>query len=122
MIDLENMLSQLEQDLKNQLQEAIEPLDAIQCANNLFDAVFAIGEEFIGDFLFRVRNLGAIRRRCETTINPSEANTCWWQYRAQLVISLADTITDFQTRLANFETTALRLLEEYTVCRRTTMA
>lgn len=112
---------QLEQDLKNQLLEAIEPLDAIQCARNLYDSVFAIGEEFIGALLVRVRNLGTIRRRCEATTNPSEESTCWWQYRAQLVISLADTITDFQTRLARFETTALFLLEEYTVCRRTTM-
>lgn len=121
MIDLEHMFSQLEQDLKNQLLEAIEPLDAVECARDLFDSVLAIGQEFFGDLLVRVRNLGTIRRRCETTINPNEQNTCWWQYRAQLVISLADTITDFQNRFAIFDTTAMRLLEEYTVCRRTTI-
>lgn len=122
MIDLEEIFSKMEHDLKNQLLEAIEPLDAIQCARNLYDSVFAIVEEFFGDLLVRVRNLGTIRRRCETLTNPNEENTCWWQYRAQLVISLAETITDFQARFANFDNTALRLLEEYTVCRRTTVA
>lgn len=121
MIDLENIFLELENDLKNQLLEAIEPLDAVLCAQNLFDSAFALISQFFGDFLERARSLGVIRRRCETTINPSEQNTCWWQYRAQLVISLAETITDFQTRFANFDATAMSLLEEYTICRRTTM-
>lgn len=121
MIDLEEIFTQLEQDLKNQLLEAVEPLDAVQCARNLYDAGFAIISQFFGDFLERARNLGTIRRRCESTINANEQNMCWWQYRAQLVVTLADTITDFRTRFANFDATALRLLEEYTICRRTTL-